>query len=235
MGQLATGGARRFRRRAAALLRWHEPDESRGSSPEICEGLGVRFPGPTRRLKTLVQVQAKSSLILAWVFVFVWDVVFRNFSGSNFTLISVWSVFNSVNNFGLEGLAFLHQFFHALGIDIFISAQSLNIARLPPGNRSQAAAALSDHTGIHFAGAARGSSGIAANGTLRANMLFAANWLLLGCGLLSCGRFLHRPFPRNCPLAAFLFCWHGKSLSLPNLANNVRPSSMAAVKMPHCA
>ena len=43
MGQLATGGARRFRRRAAALIGWHEPDESRGSSPEFCEGLGTRF------------------------------------------------------------------------------------------------------------------------------------------------------------------------------------------------
>jgi hypothetical protein len=29
---------------------WHEPDESRGSSPEFCEGLGVEFPGPTRPL-----------------------------------------------------------------------------------------------------------------------------------------------------------------------------------------
>jgi hypothetical protein len=48
-GQLATGGARRFRRRAAALNGRHEPDESRGSSPEFCEGLGVKFPGPTRR------------------------------------------------------------------------------------------------------------------------------------------------------------------------------------------
>jgi len=50
MGQLETGGARRFWRRAAALIRWHEPDESRGSSPEFCEGLGVKFPGPTRLL-----------------------------------------------------------------------------------------------------------------------------------------------------------------------------------------
>jgi hypothetical protein len=49
MGQLETGGARRSRRRAAALTGWHEPDESRGSSPEFCEGLGVKFPGPTRR------------------------------------------------------------------------------------------------------------------------------------------------------------------------------------------
>jgi hypothetical protein len=50
MGQLATGGTRRFRRRAAALTGWHEPDESRGSSPDFCEGLGVQFPGPTRRV-----------------------------------------------------------------------------------------------------------------------------------------------------------------------------------------
>ena len=49
MGQLETGGARRSRRRAAALIGWHEPDESRGSSPEFCEGLGVKFLGPTRR------------------------------------------------------------------------------------------------------------------------------------------------------------------------------------------
>ena len=51
MGQLETGGARRSRRRAAALIGWHEPDESRGSSPEFCEGLGVKFLGPTRRTK----------------------------------------------------------------------------------------------------------------------------------------------------------------------------------------
>src|SRR5579872_1907306 len=34
-GQLATGGTRGFGRRAAALQRWHEPDESRGSSPDL--------------------------------------------------------------------------------------------------------------------------------------------------------------------------------------------------------
>ena len=48
-GQLATGGARGFGARAAALDGWYEPDESRGSGPEFCEGLGVKFPGPTRR------------------------------------------------------------------------------------------------------------------------------------------------------------------------------------------
>ena len=44
-GQLATGGARGFGARAAALDGWYEPDESRGSSPEFCEGLGVKFDG----------------------------------------------------------------------------------------------------------------------------------------------------------------------------------------------
>ena len=34
-GQLATGGARGFDEGAAALHRWHEPDESRGSSPDV--------------------------------------------------------------------------------------------------------------------------------------------------------------------------------------------------------
>src|SRR5215469_9840269 len=33
----------------AALNGLHEPDESRGSRPEFSEGLGVKFPGPTRR------------------------------------------------------------------------------------------------------------------------------------------------------------------------------------------
>jgi len=33
-GQLVTGGARVFGRRAAALHGWHQPDESRGSTPQ---------------------------------------------------------------------------------------------------------------------------------------------------------------------------------------------------------
>ena len=32
MGQLATGGTRRSRRKAAVFTGWHEPCESRGSS-----------------------------------------------------------------------------------------------------------------------------------------------------------------------------------------------------------
>jgi len=71
MGQLATGGARRFRRRAAALIGSHEPDESRGSSPEFCEGLGVKFPGPTRQSvseqpKETVGVLRKNSARNKW-------------------------------------------------------------------------------------------------------------------------------------------------------------------------
>src|SRR5262249_23814457 len=49
-----TGGAGRspnVQRKAAAFTRWHEPDESRGSSPD-CERLGVKFPGPTRQKAT---------------------------------------------------------------------------------------------------------------------------------------------------------------------------------------
>ena len=38
-GQLATGGAR-TQRKAAAFNRWHEPDESRGSSPDLWEARG---------------------------------------------------------------------------------------------------------------------------------------------------------------------------------------------------
>src|SRR6266849_9094092 len=34
-GQLATGGTGRFRRKAAAFIGWHEPDESRGSRPDL--------------------------------------------------------------------------------------------------------------------------------------------------------------------------------------------------------
>ena len=48
MGQLATGGARWFRRRAAAL----KDGTSRVTGDRrarICEGLGVKFLGPTRR------------------------------------------------------------------------------------------------------------------------------------------------------------------------------------------
>jgi hypothetical protein len=48
MGQLETGGARRFRWGAAAL----RDGTSRvmgDCQARICEGLGVKFPGPTRR------------------------------------------------------------------------------------------------------------------------------------------------------------------------------------------
>ena len=48
MGQLATGGTRGFRRKAAAFTEWHEPDKSR-AYVRFCEGLGVRFPGATGR------------------------------------------------------------------------------------------------------------------------------------------------------------------------------------------
>ena len=34
-------------RKAAAFVRWHEPDDARASSP-VLERLGVEFPGPTR-------------------------------------------------------------------------------------------------------------------------------------------------------------------------------------------
>ncbi len=49
MGQLATGGTRWFWRRAAAL----KDGTSRVTGDcraRICEGLGVKFPGPTRRV-----------------------------------------------------------------------------------------------------------------------------------------------------------------------------------------
>ena len=49
MGQLETGGARRFRWRAAAF----RDGTSRvmgDCQARICEGLGVKFPGPTQRL-----------------------------------------------------------------------------------------------------------------------------------------------------------------------------------------
>jgi hypothetical protein len=40
-------------RKAAAFQGWHEPDESRDLNREIhvrlCERLGAKFPGPTRR------------------------------------------------------------------------------------------------------------------------------------------------------------------------------------------
>jgi hypothetical protein len=48
MGQLVTGGARRFRWRAAALR--NGTSRVMGDcQARICEGLGVKFPGPTRR------------------------------------------------------------------------------------------------------------------------------------------------------------------------------------------
>jgi hypothetical protein len=36
-------------RKAAAFARWHEPDDAR-YHVRICEGLGVKFPGPTRQV-----------------------------------------------------------------------------------------------------------------------------------------------------------------------------------------
>jgi len=48
-GQRATGGIRWSCWKAAAFNRWHEPDESRDIHVRICERLGVKFPGPTRR------------------------------------------------------------------------------------------------------------------------------------------------------------------------------------------
>ena len=35
IGQLETGGTGWFRRKAAAFMGWHEPDESRGSRPDL--------------------------------------------------------------------------------------------------------------------------------------------------------------------------------------------------------
>src|SRR6266849_2341385 len=35
LGQLETGGTRRFRRKAAAFIGWHEPDKSRGLRPVL--------------------------------------------------------------------------------------------------------------------------------------------------------------------------------------------------------
>jgi hypothetical protein len=35
LGQLETGGTRRFRRKAAAFTGWHEPDKSRGLRPVL--------------------------------------------------------------------------------------------------------------------------------------------------------------------------------------------------------
>jgi hypothetical protein len=43
--QRATGGTRSLRRKAAAFNGWHEPDESRGSSPESVSGSGCDSPG----------------------------------------------------------------------------------------------------------------------------------------------------------------------------------------------
>src|SRR5208283_2994243 len=39
-GQRATGGARRFQRKAAVFGGWHEPDESRGSCPDLLAARG---------------------------------------------------------------------------------------------------------------------------------------------------------------------------------------------------
>ena len=50
--QRATGGTRGSRRKEAAFNGWHEPDESRGSSPESVSGLGCNSPG---RLGPVVQ------------------------------------------------------------------------------------------------------------------------------------------------------------------------------------
>jgi hypothetical protein len=41
-----TGRSPKVQRKAAAFVRCHEPDDARVSSG-ICEGLGVKFPGPT--------------------------------------------------------------------------------------------------------------------------------------------------------------------------------------------
>src|SRR5258707_11881270 len=38
--------------KAAAFVRWHEPDDVREYPVRICEGRGVKFPGPTRQTAT---------------------------------------------------------------------------------------------------------------------------------------------------------------------------------------
>jgi hypothetical protein len=35
LGQPETGGTRRFRRKAAAFEKWHEPDKPRGLRPDL--------------------------------------------------------------------------------------------------------------------------------------------------------------------------------------------------------
>src|SRR5436305_1189505 len=45
LGQVATGGADWFRRKAAAFAGWHEPCESRGSRTESVRGSGCNSPG----------------------------------------------------------------------------------------------------------------------------------------------------------------------------------------------
>ena len=61
MGQLATGGTRWFWRRAAAL----KDGTSRVTGDcqaRICEGLGVKFPGPTRRVPRAKQSPTRKEL-----------------------------------------------------------------------------------------------------------------------------------------------------------------------------
>ena len=40
LGQPATGGARQIQRKAAAFVRWHEPDDARVSRPDSVRGSG---------------------------------------------------------------------------------------------------------------------------------------------------------------------------------------------------
>ena len=57
-GQLETGGARRFWWRAAAL-RDGTSRVTGDCQARICEGLGVKFPGPTRHSRRLAIRAAK--------------------------------------------------------------------------------------------------------------------------------------------------------------------------------
>ena len=52
IGSTGNGRSPMSRRKAAAFVRWHEPDDVERCHVRICERLGVKFPGPTRRWRS---------------------------------------------------------------------------------------------------------------------------------------------------------------------------------------
>ena len=61
-GPLGQTGSLQFQRKAAAFVRWHEPDDARSITSGICERLGVKSPGPTRHQRCFGRSDDESGL-----------------------------------------------------------------------------------------------------------------------------------------------------------------------------